>query len=125
MPINALTSDFELDDPFAPNLGLAPQVKVQETAPIAPEAPVSVSQPLSPAMPATTTAMAPAPAVEPYKGVQRQSYGEAPKATSQSVSTDNVADRFKNYLATDFSADKKDLVKEAPVSFTMLVKAVP
>lgn len=119
MPINALTSDFELDDPFAPNLGLAPQVKVQETAPIAPEAPVSVSQPLSPAMPATTTAMAPAPAVELYKGVQRQSYGEAPKATSQSVSTDNVADRFKNYLATDFTADKKDLVVNKKDRFAM------
>lgn len=119
MPINALTSDFELDDPFAPNLGLAPQVKVQETAPIAPEAPVSVSQPLSPAMPTTTTAMAPTPAVEPYKGVQRQSYGEAPKVTSQSVSTDNVADRFKNYLATDFTADKKDLVVNKKDRFAM------
>jgi hypothetical protein len=145
MPINALTSDFELDDPFAPNLGLAPQVKVQETAPIAPNAPVSVSQPLSPAMPATTTAMAPAvdinkviatneyggalpysqlspedqavvdarraaaaaPTVEPYKGVQRQSYGEAQQLTSAEEALNNYLNFFSGVQSQMAETNKK------------------
>jgi hypothetical protein len=56
---------------------------------------------------------------EPVVTLAPQVKTEALVEANQPTSTDSVADQFKNYLATDFTADKKDLVVNKKDRFAM------